>query len=180
MERGGNKIVNSIFEAKGVNDGSKPVASVDDAAKDCFIRDKYKLQKYYSAEGYANIKEVISNASCMLSVARPQIPRQSSMPTIRSSRLVPAIGDDDTGNLEKREASFVTPDVWKYMEEFAQWDAFDTNTSPVKDELSNTWHPQSVEELKDAAKVKDSSIRTSEGKSRTSKSQRKTDSMGTK
>jgi hypothetical protein len=165
MERGGNTIVNSIFEAKGVNDGSKPVASVDDAAKDCFVKDKYRDRKFYSPEGYDNVKEEVSNtAPYMSQVATPRISRQSSMPTIRSS-----IGNDGTGNLEKREAS---PELWKNMEEFAQWDAFDANTSPVKDELSTAWHPQSVDKLQGADNVKDSSKRTSEGKSRTSKSQR--------
>jgi hypothetical protein len=181
MERGGNKIVNFIFEAKGVNDGSKPVASVDDAAKERFIKDKYRVRKFYSPEGYANIKEEVgNNTSCVSQESKPRMGRQSSMPTVRSLRVVPAIGDEDTGILEKTEAPFVAPDVWKNMEAFAQWDAFDASTSPVKDQLSITWHPQSVDKVKDADNhVQDCSKRNTEGKSRTSKSQPKTDSIGT-
>lgn len=46
MENGGNKKVNSIFEAR-LNGVAKPVAGADGPTRERFIRDKYERRKYF-------------------------------------------------------------------------------------------------------------------------------------
>ena len=106
MEKGGNKRVNAIFEAKWIDGTTKLNNKSSGAERQAFCRDKYNDLKYCDASIYENVADIMDAEpppkpepplNGKAKSRRPRFDRQMSMPVLASPKFgeKPRLRDSD-------------------------------------------------------------------------------------